>query len=132
MMRLVGCAVLGLLLCAGTRLATAQDTKKSDKSTKTATKSEGKTDEHGGKGRIKKVDLEKHVITVTMTASGKDHDFMVDDSTKIISTRGQQLKVGLKSKQLKAGASVTVKAGDDGKATEITLNRQPPSPTADK
>jgi hypothetical protein len=135
MLRLLGCAVLGLLLCAGTRLATAQDTKKSQKGEKPAkadTKTPTKADDKGGKGRVTKVDLDKHVLVVSMSATGKEKEFMLDDATKVIDSGGRVLKVGLKSKRLKPGASVTVKADEDGKAKEIVLGKQLPPPSAEK
>ena len=74
------------------------------------------------KGKIKKVDADKG--TVTVVADGKDHTFTVPPTAKFYTAKDTALKGGLKDKQLKQGAMVTItcetKNGKEG-VTQIKL-----------
>ncbi len=75
------------------------------------------------KGKIKSVDADKKVITVT-TADGKDKEFKVSDTTSILGANGKAAKQGLKAKGFKEGANVVVTTDKkDGKevVTEVKL-----------
>lgn len=82
------------------------------------------------KGKIKKVDAEKNVVTVT-TEDGKDVEFMVSDTTKLLNGKGADIKQGLKAKGFKEGANVTITCEKkDGKevCTQIQLGGKKPNP----
>jgi hypothetical protein len=76
------------------------------------------------KGKVKSVDADKMVITVT--ADGKDQEVQITDDTKLLNTKGDPHKDREKAlkqlKKLKEGANVTVtteKKGAKQVATEI-------------
>ena len=74
------------------------------------------------KGKVKSVDADKKVITVTV--DGKDKEFKVTDTTSIVGPKGKALKEGLKAKGLKEGANVVLTTDKkDGKetVTEVKL-----------
>lgn len=98
MLRKIVCAVFALVICTGVVLA----------------------DEI--KGKIKSVDADKHTLTVT--ADGKDHVITLSKDGKVLSSKGEALKEGLKDKHLKEGTEVIVKCEKkDGKevASEVKL-----------
>jgi hypothetical protein len=57
-------------------------------------------------GKIKKVDAEKR--TIHIHANGRDHSAKTADDVKILDASGNELKDGLRSKELKEDAEVTV------------------------
>jgi hypothetical protein len=57
-------------------------------------------------GKVKKVDADKGVLTVTI--DGKDREFRITDDTKMVDAEGKDLKNRLKSKRLEVGQEVTV------------------------
>ena len=59
------------------------------------------------KGKVKSVDTEKMQLVVT-DDSGKDQTVTMGKEAKILGHNGKPQKLGLKSKQLKEGAAVTV------------------------
>jgi hypothetical protein len=65
-------------------------------------------------GTIKKVDAEKGVLHIN--ANGKDRTVTIDKDVKVLGTDGKPLADGLKAKELKEGAevTVTVEPGDGG------------------
>ncbi|HLW66354.1 MAG TPA: hypothetical protein VKS79_13655 [Gemmataceae bacterium] len=66
------------------------------------------------RGKIKKVDAEKGVITVT--ADGKDLELTATGETRFMNASGQPVKDGLKSGDIKAGEAVMFKyVEQDGK-----------------
>ncbi len=74
------------------------------------------------KGKVKSVDADKKVITVTV--DGKDKEFKLNDNTSVVNSKGKTVKQGLKAKALKAGANVTLTTEKkDGKevVTEVKL-----------
>jgi hypothetical protein len=72
------------------------------------------------RGKIKKVDAEKSVVTVT--ADGKDLELTTTDETRFMNASGQQVKDGLKSADFKAGEAVMFKYVEkDGKKLLIGL-----------
>lgn len=98
MLRKLVCAVFALVVCGGVLLAAEI------------------------KGKIKSVDAEKHTITVT--ADGKDHVLTLTKDAKVLSSKGEALKEGLKDKHLKPDTEVIVKCEKkDGKevCSEVKL-----------
>jgi Cu/Ag efflux protein CusF len=74
-------------------------------------------------GKVKKVDLDKNTITVTV--NDKDQEFSLTDDSKVLNAKGKAVKDREKSlKGLKEGAEVTVtsekKSGKDV-ITELKL-----------
>lgn len=65
-------------------------------------------------GTVKKVDAEKNVLYIF--ANGQDRTVPIDKDVKVLGTDGKPLADGLKSKELKDGAevTVTVERGDAG------------------
>jgi hypothetical protein len=57
-------------------------------------------------GTIKKVDAEKNVLYVF--ANGQDRTVKIDKDVKVLDKEGKPLEGGLKSKELKEGAEVTI------------------------
>jgi hypothetical protein len=57
--------------------------------------------------KIKKIDVEKGVLVLT-APNGRDHTVKVDPNAKFQDEKGKALADGLKAKQLKSGAVVTV------------------------
>jgi hypothetical protein len=113
MHRLLGCALLGLAVCAAGLGA------QGDKGTK-----DGKKGTRAGNevvGKVKAVDLEKKSFTITPEA-GKDRTFLVDDKTKFVGPRGGVSKEGLTDDRLARGFEVKVTPAPDGKtAREVQL-----------
>jgi hypothetical protein len=75
------------------------------------------------KGKVKSVDADKKVLTVTV--DGKDKEFKLNDSTTFVGPKGKALKEGIKAKGLKEGANVTITTDKkDGKVvvTEVKLS----------
>lgn len=68
------------------------------------------------KGKIKKVDAEKGVLTVG-TGGGKDLDLTVIESTRFMGADGSPVKDGLKNKAFKEGALVMFKVTTQGNKT---------------
>src|SRR5262249_4193383 len=67
------------------------------------------------RARIKKVDADNLVITLTV--DGKDQDFAVTESTRMPNVPGKDVKDKLRSKELKEGAEVRFLAATrEGKA----------------
>ena len=101
MLRMMGCALAGLVLCAGGLAAEEV------------------------KGKIKAVDADKHTLTVTV--GDKDQEFKVTDETKLLGPSGKDIKNGLSSPRLTEGAEVTVttetKDGQDV-CTKVQLKGQ--------
>jgi preprotein translocase subunit YajC len=95
------CAVAGLVLCASGLAA----------------------DEV--RGKIKAVDADKHTITVTV--GDRDQEFTLTDDTKLLGPSGKDVKNGLNSPRLTAGAEVTVsteKKGGQDVCTKVQLRGQ--------
>jgi Cu/Ag efflux protein CusF len=57
-------------------------------------------------GHIKKVDAEKNLLSIH--ANGQDRTVKIDKEAKVLGADGKPLADGLKSKELKEGAEVTV------------------------
>jgi hypothetical protein len=80
-------------------------------------------------GTLKKVDTEKGVLHVN--AGGQDRTVRIDKDVKVLGTDGKPLADGLKAKELKDGAEVTitVERGDDGPVIKaIRLGRSDGGP----
>lgn len=82
MLRYISFAIFGLVFCAGSLLALE------------------------AVGTIKSVDADKGVVVVV--ANGKDRTLKADAKLKVLDAKGNELADGLKAKELKAGAEVTV------------------------
>jgi hypothetical protein len=59
-----------------------------------------------------------------------DKEFKIEDATKVVVMNGDEkkelaAKEGLKSDQLKEGATVKITTDDDGKVTELVINFMP-------
>jgi transcription antitermination factor NusG len=82
-------------------------------------------------GKIKRVDADKGVLTVTVGKgdSTKDMEFKISDNTKIMGANGKELKGGLKSDQLKAGEAVTIFSDPEGKVAGLMLGHTDGSST---
>src|SRR5258708_15126396 len=63
-------------------------------------------------GTIKKVDAEKAVLYIH--AGGQDRTLKIDKDVKVLGTDGKPLADGLKAKQLKDGAEVTITVEREG------------------
>jgi hypothetical protein len=72
-------------------------------------------------GTIKKVDTEKGVLYIN--ANGQDRTVRIDKDVKITGTDGKPLAGGLKAKELKDGAEVTVTVERDGETPVIKAIR---------
>src|SRR5262245_39691902 len=100
MYRLLGCALLGLAVCAAGLAAQG---------------------EKEVVGKVKAVDLKKQSVTLT-TEGGKDRAFRVDEKTRFVGPRGGVSKDGLKDDRLAKGSEVKVTPAPDGKtAREVRL-----------
>src|SRR5262245_28609414 len=80
------------------------------------------------RGKVKKVDADKGVITITV--DGKARDFTVAENTRIVDTENRPAKDGFKHEGFKPGAAVMFRAVEkDGKAVLVGLklagNAQP-------
>jgi hypothetical protein len=108
MLRSFVAAGLALLLLVGVTLAEKEKAK--EKSAQV-------------KGKIKKVDADKGVLTVTVGKGdeAKDVDFKISDDTKIMGPDRKPLEDGLKDKSLRAGADVTIFTDDKGKARGVLI-----------
>lgn len=107
MSRLLGCAVLGLVVCAAS--LPAQGGKKDTKDAKEVV------------GKVKEVLVAKKSFTITL-AGGKDRTFLVNDATKFVGPRGGVSPDGLKDDRLAKGNEVKViPAADDKTAKEVKL-----------
>jgi hypothetical protein len=76
-------------------------------------------------GTIKKVDAEKGVLYIH--ANGQDRTVKIDKDVKVLGTDGKPLADGLKAKELKDGAEVTVtveREGDGPVIKAIRLGKQ--------
>jgi hypothetical protein len=72
------------------------------------------------RGKVKKVDAAKGIITITM--DGKDQDFTVAEDTRIVDAAGRPAKDGLKHEGFTPGAAVMFKLGaKDGKTVLVGL-----------
>jgi transcription antitermination factor NusG len=80
-------------------------------------------------GKVKKVDADKGILTVTVGKGdqAKDVDFKITAATKLMVTVGQPLEGGLKSKELKEGAAVTIYADPEGKVMALLLAGKGPA-----
>jgi hypothetical protein len=80
-------------------------------------------------GTLKKVDAETGVLHIN--AGGQDRTVRIDKDVKVLGTDGKTLADGLKAKELKEGAevTVTVERGDDGPVIKaIRLGRSDGGP----
>jgi hypothetical protein len=109
MARSVSALFLAALIgAAGLFSAEAQEPKKSDK-----------PEIKGGiEGEVKKVDVDKE--TLTMTVNGKERTFTITDDTTIVGPRGGLVRKRLKDRRFHEGLEVTVVA-DGQKAKEVHL-----------
>src|SRR5258708_3728342 len=64
------------------------------------------------RGKIKKVDVDKG--TVTITVDGKDQEVLVTDDTRLVDAANMDVAQRLKDKAFKEGAEVLFKAEDRG------------------
>jgi Cu/Ag efflux protein CusF len=64
------------------------------------------------RGKIKKVDADKGVVTITV--DGKDQDFVVTDDTRLVDSGNKDLAQRLRDKAFKEGAEVAFKAEERG------------------
>lgn len=57
------------------------------------------------KGKVKSVDADKGVLTVTIATSAgdKDHEFKVGDDAKVVTAKGKAIPDRLKDSHFKAG-----------------------------
>src|SRR5262245_54945704 len=109
MARALGILVLGAAIgAAGLLPAGAQETKKADKS-----------EIKGGiEGKVKKVDVDKEILTITV--DGKERTFTVTEDTTIVGPQGGTVRRRLKDPRFHEGLEITVVA--DGKtAKELHL-----------
>ena len=79
-------------------------------------------------GTIKKVDAEKNLLSIH--AGGQDRTVKIDKDARILGLDGKPLADGLKSKELKEGAEVTVTVERDGggpviKAIQLSEGKAP-------
>jgi hypothetical protein len=72
-------------------------------------------------GTIKKVDAEKSVLYIH--ANGQDRTVKIDKEVKVLDADGKPLADGIKSKELKEGAEVTVTVERDGDGPVIKAIR---------
>jgi hypothetical protein len=87
-------------------------------------------DKNAVTGKIKKIDAEKSVITVTTGKKGmqEDKEFKINESTKFTVIDGDDKKEmsakdGFKAPQLKEGASVALTLEGD-KVTAVTVGKK--------
>jgi Cu/Ag efflux protein CusF len=81
------------------------------------------------RGTIKKVDVDKGIVTITV--SGKDHAFVVTDSTQIMDVAGKPARDRLRHPDFKEGAPVMFKTGSrDGKVILVGLKLAGPKQPA--
>jgi translation elongation factor P/translation initiation factor 5A len=76
------------------------------------------------KGKIKKIDAVKNVLTITIKDKDgdKDAEFSVTDDSKLYNARKDEIKDGLKNKQLKEGVEVElIPKKSDGKMVILAL-----------
>jgi hypothetical protein len=74
------------------------------------------------RGIIKQIDVKEDKITVTITADGRDRDFLLTDSTLILDFPKKPIRDLLKNKAFVPGAKVMFKAASrDGKEVLIGL-----------
>ncbi|MCI0455992.1 MAG: hypothetical protein L0Z62_03305 [Gemmataceae bacterium] len=123
MMRLLGCALLGLAVCTASLQAQGEKGK----------------DKKGVKeveitGKVKDVDLKKKAFTITLTEGGKDRTFLVNNTTKFVGPKGGVSKEGLEDDRMAKGYEVKVVAAADSKtAREVRLPvRKPKAADKDK
>jgi hypothetical protein len=108
--------LVGAFVLAGSLLtiAAAQDAKK-DAGDKKVTKEI--------KGKITKVDVDKMTFSIK-TSDGKEMDFTVDKDVQFIGPMGGKRKDGIKDKQFKVGAEVSLVMDATGKnLKEVHLPR---------
>jgi hypothetical protein len=107
MLRTLGMLTLSALLCAGTTLSRADDSKGE------------KSQIPGGiEGKVKMVDVENGKLTIT--TQGRDRTFTITDDTMMVGPRGGKVRRHLKDSRFHEGFSVIVVAQGD-KATEVHL-----------
>src|SRR5690348_17547401 len=70
-------------------------------------------------GTIKKVDAEKRILVVF--ADGQDRTLKADKNLKVLDEKGKELPKGLKSNELKKGATVTITV--EQKKQQLTLTQ---------
>jgi hypothetical protein len=120
MIRTLGGLVLGAVIAtAGLLSAEAQDTKKSDK-----------PEIKGGiEGTLKKVDLDKETLIVTV--NGKDRTFTISDDTVIVGPRGGLVRRRLKDPRFHPGLDViVVPEGNKVKELHLGYDRKDAEETA--
>jgi hypothetical protein len=82
-----------------------------------------KTEIKGGiPGKVKKVDVDAHKLTIT-TEQGRERTFTVNEDTTMVGPRGGKVRQRLKDPRFHEGMSVTIVA-DGATATEIHLGFQ--------
>src|SRR5262249_11472447 len=114
MLRMLGCALLGLAAC--TAALDAQGDKGKDKDKK----------KEGVVGKVKAVDYVKESFTITIMVEGakvgKDRTFLVGKDTKFIGPKGGVSADGLKDDRMGKGYEVRVIPAKDMKtAKEVHL-----------
>jgi transcription antitermination factor NusG len=82
-------------------------------------------------GKIKKVDADKGILTVTVGTGdqAKDVDYKITDDTRIMSAKTTPIKGGLKSEEIKVGGPVTIFVDGDGNVKAVLLAHQGPGAT---
>lgn len=73
------------------------------------------------RGKLKKLDVEKRTIVVTI--GGKDQEFKLSDDTQVLGATGKDLAEKLKG--FKEGASIFVREGSGGTLSGIKLDEAP-------
>ncbi len=106
MWRIFPAVFLGAALCSTGLLSTRAD--------------DQKTPIPGGiEGKVKKVDVQAHTLTI-VTSQGRERTFTVSDETTMVGPRGGKVRRRLHDPRFQDGMPLTVVA-DGGKATEIHL-----------
>lgn len=114
MMRSVSALLLAALIgTAGLFSADAQETKKPDK-----------PEIKGGiEGNVKKVDVDKETLTITV--NGKDRTFTITDDTTIVGPRGGLVRRRLRDPRFHSGLEITVvPAGNTAKEVHLGYDRK--------
>ena len=120
MMRALGALMLGAAIgAAGLFPAEAQETKKADKA-----------EIKGGiEGKVKKVDVDKDILTITV--DGRDRTFTITDDTTIVGPRGGLVRRRLKDPRFHPGLEIiVVPEGKAAKEIHLGYDRKDSEETA--
>jgi hypothetical protein len=85
----------------------------------------------GIEGKVKKVDIEKETLTVTV--NGKDRTFTITDETTMVGPRGGVVRRRLKDPRFHEGLEITVVAtGSTATELHLGVDRKPKGETANQ